>query len=92
MTCSLSCARPNPARPLLGLFVRSLSIRRSAARGAPLARAIHSPNFRVVWRETRMAKGQTARLGRDPERMARPTRSALARLGMRWMWEADRRA
>ncbi len=31
MTCSLSCARSKPACPLLGLFVRSLSIRRSAA-------------------------------------------------------------
>ena len=32
MMCSSSCARSNPARPLLGLLVWSLSIRRSAAR------------------------------------------------------------
>jgi hypothetical protein len=32
MTDSSSCARSNPARPLLGLLVRSLSIRRSRAR------------------------------------------------------------
>ena len=31
MMCSSSCARSNPARPLLGLLVWSLSIRRSAA-------------------------------------------------------------
>jgi hypothetical protein len=33
MTDSSSCARSSPARPRLGLFVRSLSIRRSAAEG-----------------------------------------------------------
>ena len=39
MTCSSSCARSNPARPLLGLFVRSLSIWRSAASTRSRARS-----------------------------------------------------
>ena len=47
MTCSSSCARSNPARPLLGLFVRSLSIRRSAASTRSRAR---SRSATVYWR------------------------------------------
>src|SRR5215831_4625617 len=39
MTDSSSCARSSPARPRLGLFVRSLSIRRSAAATRSRARS-----------------------------------------------------
>jgi hypothetical protein len=39
MMCSSSCARSNPARPLLGLLVWSLSIRRSAAATRSRARS-----------------------------------------------------
>jgi hypothetical protein len=39
MTDSSSCARSNPARPLLGLLPRSLSIRRSAAATRSRARS-----------------------------------------------------
>ena len=39
MTDSSSCARSNPARPLLGLLLRSLSIRRSAAATRSRARS-----------------------------------------------------
>ena len=39
MMCSSSCARSSPARPRLGLFVRSLSIRRSAASTRSRARS-----------------------------------------------------
>src|SRR5262249_40210564 len=39
MTCSSSCARSNPARPLLGLLLWSLSIRRSAAATRSRARS-----------------------------------------------------
>jgi hypothetical protein len=42
MTDSWSCARSNPARPLLGLLLRSLSIRRSAA--ATRSRALQVGN------------------------------------------------
>src|SRR5262252_10653464 len=39
MTDSSSCARSSPPRPWLGLFVRSLSIRRSAAATRSRARS-----------------------------------------------------
>src|SRR5262249_18813200 len=39
MTCSSSCARSNPARPLSGLLVWSWSIRRSAASTRSRARS-----------------------------------------------------
>ena len=39
MMCSANCARSNPARPQLGLFVRSFSIRRSAAATRSRARS-----------------------------------------------------
>src|SRR5262249_39140701 len=39
MMCSSSCARSNPARPLLGLLLWSLSIRRSAAATRSRARS-----------------------------------------------------
>jgi hypothetical protein len=43
MTCSLSCARSNAARPLLGLFVRSLSIRRGDYCEGPLPAPLAFP-------------------------------------------------
>jgi hypothetical protein len=39
MMCSSNCARSNPARPLFGLLVWSLSIRRSAAATRSRARS-----------------------------------------------------
>jgi hypothetical protein len=47
MACSSSRARFSPASPLLGLFVRSLSTRRSAASTRSCAR---SRSARVYWR------------------------------------------
>src|SRR5215471_3990055 len=62
MTDSSSCARSSPARPQLGLFVRSLSIRRSAAATRSRARSQSAMVYRRGFGRVRFLRGAFAAL------------------------------
>ena len=62
MMCSSSCARSSPARPRLGLFVRSLSIRRSAAATRSRARSKSAMVYCRGFGRVRFLRGPLATL------------------------------
>ena len=64
MTDSSSCARSSPARPRLGLFVRSLSIRRSAAATRSRARSKSAMVYCRGFGRVRFLRGPFALLAR----------------------------